>query len=50
MNPIRRVVVGVDGSEGSLIALRQAADEARRHRAELRPVLIYCPRRATTST
>ncbi|MBT2386053.1 universal stress protein [Streptomyces sp. ISL-11] len=38
---VRRVVVGVDGSDGSLVALRQAAGEARRHRAELRPVLVY---------
>lgn len=39
---VRRVVVGVDGSAGSIAALRQAAGEARRHHAELRPVFIYC--------
>ncbi|MBH1934507.1 universal stress protein [Streptomyces sp. AV19] len=38
---VRRVVVGVDGSAGSLVALRQAAGEARRHGAELHPVFIY---------
>ncbi|MEU1818909.1 universal stress protein [Streptomyces roseifaciens] len=38
---IRRVVVGVDGSAGSLVALRKAAEEARRHHATLRPVLVY---------
>ncbi|WKK23809.1 universal stress protein [Streptomyces olivoreticuli] len=40
-NSVRRVVVGVDGSAGSIAALRQAAGEARRHHAELRPVLVY---------
>ncbi|WP_367133873.1 MULTISPECIES: universal stress protein [Streptomyces] len=38
---IRRVVVGVDGSAGSLVALRKAAEEARHHHATLRPVLAY---------
>lgn len=38
---VRRVVVGVDGSAGSLVALRRAAGEARLHHAELRPVRIY---------
>ncbi|MFF4528633.1 universal stress protein [Streptomyces sp. NPDC001407] len=38
---VRRVVVGVDGSAGSVAALRRAAGEARRHRAALRPVLVY---------
>ncbi|MCC3775316.1 universal stress protein [Streptomyces sp. UNOB3_S3] len=38
---VRRVVVGVDGSAGSLAALRKAAEEARRHHATLRPVLVY---------
>ncbi|MGK5627848.1 universal stress protein [Streptomyces sp. URMC 123] len=38
---IRRVVVGVDGSPGSIEALRHAAGEARRHRAELHPVYVY---------
>ncbi|WP_369382818.1 universal stress protein [Streptomyces sp. cg36] len=37
---VRRVVVGVDGTPGSLAALRQAACEARRHRAELRPIRV----------
>ncbi|MCD9194567.1 universal stress protein [Streptomyces albireticuli] len=40
-NAVRRVVVGVDGSAGSLDALRKAAGEARRHRARLRPVLVH---------
>ncbi|UQI44975.1 universal stress protein [Streptomyces sp. HU2014] len=40
-NAVRRVVVGVDGSDGSLEALRRAAGEARRHRARLRPVLVH---------
>ncbi|GAB2729398.1 universal stress protein [Kitasatospora kifunensis] len=38
---VKRVVVGVDGSEGSLAALKQAAYEAIRHRAELCPVLAW---------
>ncbi|MFJ4189268.1 universal stress protein [Kitasatospora sp. NPDC089509] len=38
---ITRVVVGVDGSRDSLLALRTAAEEARRHRAELKPVIAY---------
>ncbi|MBB5122353.1 universal stress protein [Streptomyces eurocidicus] len=38
---VRRVVVGVDGSDGSLDALRKAAGEARRHGARLRPVLVH---------
>ncbi|MFI1801488.1 universal stress protein [Streptomyces sp. NPDC020379] len=41
LNSVRRVVVGVDGSAGSIAALRQATGEARRHHAELRPVLVY---------
>ncbi|WP_369382815.1 universal stress protein [Streptomyces sp. cg36] len=40
---IERVVVGVDGSPGSLAALRQAADEARCHAAELWPVIAFTP-------
>lgn len=38
---VKRVVVGVDGSEGSLAALKQAAYEAIRHRAVLCPVLAW---------
>lgn len=38
---ITRVVVGVDGSKDCLPALRQAAEEARRHHAEFEPVIIY---------
>ncbi|WP_367134068.1 MULTISPECIES: universal stress protein [Streptomyces] len=40
---VKRVVVGVDGSEGSLAALRLAAREAARHRARLCPVLAWQP-------
>ncbi|WP_052286429.1 universal stress protein [Streptomyces sp. 769] len=40
-NAVRRVVVGVNGSVGSSRALRRAADEARRHHAQLCPVMIY---------
>ncbi|WP_327071080.1 universal stress protein [Kitasatospora sp. NBC_01250] len=38
---VKRVVVGVDGSPGSLLALRRAAYEALRHQAELCPVLVW---------
>ncbi|MFF5550875.1 universal stress protein [Streptomyces olivaceoviridis] len=38
-----RVVVGVSGSPGSLVALRRAAEEARRRGAELWPVLAWEP-------
>ncbi|WP_438483681.1 universal stress protein [Streptomyces sp. S186] len=41
MTSVRRVVVGVNGSAGSSRALRRAADEARRHQAQLCPVMIY---------
>ena len=37
----RRIVVGVDGSAGSLLALRWALDEAVRRRIDLRPVLAW---------
>ncbi|GAA2658388.1 universal stress protein [Streptomyces lunalinharesii] len=40
---VERVVVGVDGSEGSLAALRQAVHEARCHGAELCPVIAWTP-------
>ncbi|MFK0296566.1 universal stress protein [Streptomyces sp. NPDC090442] len=40
---VERVIVGVDGSEGSLAALRQAAHEARCHGAELCPVIAWTP-------
>jgi nucleotide-binding universal stress UspA family protein len=40
---VRRVVVGVSGSPGSLLALRHAADMAREHEAELVPVLAWTP-------
>ncbi|MFJ4189269.1 universal stress protein [Kitasatospora sp. NPDC089509] len=38
---VERVVVGVDGSEGSLTALELAAEEAARHHAQLCPVLAW---------
>ncbi|GGZ28764.1 universal stress protein [Streptomyces olivaceoviridis] len=38
-----RVVVGVSGSPNSLVALRRAAEEARRRGAELWPVLAWEP-------
>ncbi|MGW1195485.1 universal stress protein [Streptomyces sp. NPDC002536] len=38
---VHRVVVGVDGSANSLVALRKAAEEALRHHATLQPVLAY---------
>ncbi|MDN5760924.1 MAG: universal stress protein [Microlunatus sp.] len=50
METWRRVVVGVDGSEGSGRALRWAASEARAHGAELKVVTTYpapSPRLAT---
>ena len=40
---IRRVVVGVHGSPGSLQALRYAADEARRRDLPLLPVIVWIP-------
>jgi nucleotide-binding universal stress UspA family protein len=39
----RRVIVGVDGSLGSLQALRWAAEEARERRATLVPVIAWVP-------
>ncbi|MEV7598897.1 universal stress protein [Kitasatospora sp. NPDC089797] len=38
---VKRVVVGVDGSPGSLAALERAAHEAIRHHAQLCPVLAW---------
>jgi nucleotide-binding universal stress UspA family protein len=40
---VRRVVVGVHGSLGSLQALRLAADEARARQATLVPVIAWVP-------
>ncbi len=37
------VVVGIDGSEGSLVALRVAAEEARRRGATLEVVVVWHP-------
>jgi nucleotide-binding universal stress UspA family protein len=36
-----RIVVGVDGSAGSVTAMRWAAEQARRHEAELEVVYVY---------
>ena len=43
MAAVRRVVVGVSGSLGSLQALRLAADEARARSATLVPVIAWVP-------
>ena len=43
MTAVRRVVVGVSGSLGSLQALRQAADEARAREATLVAVIAWVP-------
>jgi nucleotide-binding universal stress UspA family protein len=40
---VRRIIVGVSGSPGSLQALRHAADLARIHQAVLIPVLTWTP-------
>jgi nucleotide-binding universal stress UspA family protein len=40
---VRRIVVGVHGSLGSLQALRWAADEARERRVPLIPVIAWVP-------
>lgn len=40
---IRRIVVGTDGSEGSLQALRYAATEARAHGASLEVICAWQP-------
>lgn len=41
--PVRRIVVGVDGSPGSLQALRCAVDEARARKVPLVPVIVWTP-------
>jgi nucleotide-binding universal stress UspA family protein len=43
VSAVRRIIVGVSGSPGSLQALRQAADLARTHYAPLIPVLAWQP-------
>jgi len=43
VSAVRRVVVGVHGSLGSLQALRLAADEARDRQAVLVPVIAWVP-------
>ena len=43
MSGVRRIIVGVSGSPGSLQALRQAAGLARMHEAALVPVLAWVP-------
>lgn len=43
MPAVRRIIVGVHGSLGSLQALRYAADEARRRDVPLIPVLAWLP-------
>lgn len=40
---VQRIVVGVSGSPGSLLALRHAADMAKSHQAKLVPVLAWTP-------
>ncbi len=43
MGTVRRIVVGVHGSLGSLQALHWAADEARERRVPLVPVIAWVP-------
>ena len=43
MGAVRRIVVGVHGSLGSLQALRRAADEAREQQVPLVPVIAWVP-------
>ncbi|HUA28101.1 MAG TPA: universal stress protein [Streptosporangiaceae bacterium] len=43
MSGVRRIIVGVSGSPGSLQALRHATDLARSHQAVLVPVLAWTP-------
>jgi nucleotide-binding universal stress UspA family protein len=40
---VRRIIIGVSGSPGSLQAVRHAADLARVHQATLVPVLAWLP-------
>lgn len=43
MSAVRRIIVGVHGSLGSLQALRYAAEEARDRRVALVPVIAWLP-------
>ena len=43
MPTVHRIVVGIDGSLGSLQALRYATDEARRRNVPLLPVVAWVP-------
>jgi nucleotide-binding universal stress UspA family protein len=43
VSAVRRIVVGVSGSPGSLQALRHAADLARAHDVPLAPILAWTP-------
>ena len=43
MPTVRRIIVGVHGSLGSLQALRYAADEARQRDVPLLPVIVWVP-------
>ena len=43
MPTVRRIIVGVHGSLGSLQALRYAADEARQRDVPLLPVIAWVP-------
>ena len=43
MTTVRRIIVGVHGSLGSLQALRYAAEEARERSAPLVPVIAWVP-------
>ncbi|HXC82280.1 MAG TPA: universal stress protein [Trebonia sp.] len=43
MTTVRRIVVGVHGTLGSLQALRWAAEEARERRVPLTPVIAWIP-------
>lgn len=43
MSGVRRIIVGVSGSPGSLQALRHAADLARMHQVHLHSILAWVP-------